>query len=291
MEGLILVNGTKGLLVNCAEVYGRQPTLDAHHERTYQKRNQPLFSTLPGLDAKYVNVQLFAIDNDNSKKLELGTKTMNALFTSTVRLDKDSSVAIGPSSLNGFSVSATTTIFVRKEFLLWYKSLVDNGCKKLVVQSLYSFDELSQLRQVRSKFNKTSTYLLSRSSSAFTNDICHRPTTIWTLADQDSNTTTDSDGKNASMLFQAIAVAVWDDGDDARLDGNVVARLVQKCKVGGKVWGLMNAITMLEESKSMSVIGNDDLNRLLVPLADLLSPYILHSNTKITSAVTQRFAR
>jgi hypothetical protein len=265
--------------------------LDAHHERTLVKRNQLLYSTLPTYDTKYPDVQLFAVNNDNSKKLELGTKTMNALFTSTVRLDKDSSVAIGPSSLNDFDVSTSATIFVRKEFMLWYQNLIAGGCKNLVVQSLYSFDELSQLRQVRSKFNKASTYRLARSSSFLTNDICHRPATIWTLADQDSNTPNDSDGKNASLLFQALAMAVWDDADDAKLDGKVVTQLMRKSKKGGKVWELLNAIDismLLETSKTMSIIGNDDLNRILVSLADLLSPYILKSNIKITSAINQR---
>ncbi|CEI95180.1 hypothetical protein RMCBS344292_09376 [Rhizopus microsporus] len=82
MDGLILVNMREDLVVNCAEVYSRYPTSDAHHEQTKVKRYQPLNTTLPHPTTKYLNVELFIVESDNSLKLELGTKTMDVLITS-----------------------------------------------------------------------------------------------------------------------------------------------------------------------------------------------------------------
>lgn len=43
--------------------------------------------------------------------------------------------------------------------------------------NLYPFDEYAQLRQVRVKFHRTTTYLLSQSCSIFANDLFSRPVT------------------------------------------------------------------------------------------------------------------
>ncbi|OAD71676.1 Homeodomain-like DNA binding domain-containing transcription factor [Phycomyces blakesleeanus NRRL 1555(-)] len=54
---------------------------------------------------KYPNVELFIVEKYNNHKLELGTKTMNVLITSSIQIDKNQSPAVGPSSTNGFSDS------------------------------------------------------------------------------------------------------------------------------------------------------------------------------------------
>ncbi|KAF1801116.1 hypothetical protein FB192DRAFT_1328788 [Mucor lusitanicus] len=135
-EGLILVNKSEGLLVNCAEVYSRYPTLDAHHEQTKIKRNQSLNTTLPQPTTKYPNVELFSVKNDNCYKLELGTKIMNVLITSSIRIDKNHPPAVGPSSTNGFNV-----IFIRRSFIEWYGNLRQRGFNNLSIRELYPFDE------------------------------------------------------------------------------------------------------------------------------------------------------
>ncbi|KAI9473877.1 MAG: hypothetical protein EXX96DRAFT_579737 [Benjaminiella poitrasii] len=77
---------------------------------------------------------------------------------------------------------------------------------------LYPFDEFAQLRQLRSKFDKVSTYLYYRFSSKYTNDCRTRPFTIWTLADQSTNRDEDSTNKSVFKLFRYIAVSVWKKG-------------------------------------------------------------------------------
>lgn len=117
IEGLILVNRREGLFVNCAEVYSRYPTLDAHYEQTKVERNQSLNTTLPHPTTKYPNVELFIVEKDNIHKLELDTKTINVLITSSIRIDKNQLPAVGPSNTNGFSVSKDTIIFIRRSFI------------------------------------------------------------------------------------------------------------------------------------------------------------------------------
>ncbi|KAL0082073.1 hypothetical protein F4703DRAFT_1719970, partial [Phycomyces blakesleeanus] len=85
IEGLILVNPC--LLVNCAKVYNKYPTLDAHNEQTKVKSYQSLNTTLSHPATRYPNVELFIVEEDNGLKLELGTKIINVLLTSSTRMD------------------------------------------------------------------------------------------------------------------------------------------------------------------------------------------------------------
>lgn len=206
--GLILVNRCEGLLVNCTEVYSRYPTLDAHHEQTKIKHHQSLITTLPHPTTKYPNVERFIVEKDNSLKLVFGTTTMNVLITSSIRIDKNQPLVIGPSSTNGFSVSKDTIIPIRRSFIKWYGDLRQRGFNDLTNRELYSFDEYAQLWQVRSKFYRTTAYLLSRSCSTFVNDLCSRPVMIWTLSDHNTSTNKDSDTKITSQLFPAVAASV-----------------------------------------------------------------------------------
>ncbi|KAI9499587.1 hypothetical protein BDB00DRAFT_794584 [Zychaea mexicana] len=291
MEGLILVNRREGLLVNCAEVYSRYPTLDAHHEQTKIKRYQPLNTTLPHPTTKYPNVELFIVEKDNSHKLELGTKTMNVLITSSIRIDKNQPPAVGPSSANGFSVSKDTIIFIRRSFIKWYGDLRQRGFNDLSIRELYPFDEYAQLRQVRSKFHRTTTYLLSRSCSIFANDLCSRPVTIWTLADHNTGTNKDSDAKIASQLFRVVAASVWEQGENAILSRHCVNDQQKKCKTNGKVWNIMDEIlSLFNDSSTTNIIGNEQLNRPLTNLANEISPSLITANAEVTRTVCQIFA-
>lgn len=91
-------------------------------------------------------------------------------------------------------------------------------------------DELSQLRQVRSKFNFQSTYLLCRASAPRVEDLRSKPVTIWTLADHPSKTTQDTDARMVSRLFQELAQAAWDNGEGATIDRSTVESLHKRCK-------------------------------------------------------------
>ncbi|KAG2214148.1 hypothetical protein INT45_012097 [Circinella minor] len=84
-------------------------------------------------------------------------------------------------------------------------------------QLSYMFDEHAQLRQVKSKFDRLSTYLCYCFSSKFTNDVRTRPYTIWTIVDRSRNQDRHSSVMASSKFFKHIAAQVWDKGAMATL--------------------------------------------------------------------------
>ncbi|KAF7720482.1 hypothetical protein EC973_008144 [Apophysomyces ossiformis] len=199
-EGAILVNHGQCLLVNCTEIYPRLPCLDVHFERFKQVHQRSPASSIPeDDDAQYPDVQVCVMENDNTNKLVIGTKSFNALLTSTIRLDVDHIPTIGASSINGFSPTKATRIYLDQRVVKmlneWVekKKIEKNAGTALVNYPLYVFDELAQLRQVRSKFNDPSTYQFLRGYSSVTNDLRLRPITVWTLADTSPTNGTTND--------------------------------------------------------------------------------------------------
>ncbi|CEG84520.1 hypothetical protein RMATCC62417_18311 [Rhizopus microsporus] len=284
-EGMVFIEKNKALLVNCAEVYGRLPSTDVHYERTALKRNEAPLTSLPGINTRYEYVELVILKNsDNSNKLVLGTKTMNVLITSSIRIDVDKMPTIGSSSSNGFKPTKGTQIFVQQSNLEHFNS---DFSQRL----LYPFDQYAQLRQLRSKFHQLSTYLCCRSSSKFTNELRARPLTIWTLADHDHHGSGDSDGRLASRLFRSIASSVWEKGDQAAIDLRLVQELKVKCTPNGKIRCIMGEIEQLfsNELPTIPVIGNNDLNQQLQKLAPLLSPEIVKGNNSISRVIHDIF--
>ncbi|KAG2227805.1 hypothetical protein INT45_002043 [Circinella minor] len=288
LEEMIITENSKALLILGGELYSRLPSLDAHYEKTISvnKGNIPQ-SSLPSIDTKYENIEVKLMDNDNAKKLVLGTKTMNALFTSSIRLDNSEQPIIGASSANGFIPSKETRIFVEKHKLQEVKTLMQETTPSTNKQQLlYSFDEFSQLRQVRSKFDRPSTFLCYRFTSKYTNDIRMRPLTIWTLADRSRNQDRDSDATTASKLFKHIASHVWKDDVEASLDRSIVARLRRQCKPEGKIEQLFaNIEKIYTKENSSKIIGNKDLDRELKKLAALLSSEIADGNKQIAANI------
>ncbi|KAG0737362.1 hypothetical protein G6F57_012811 [Rhizopus arrhizus] len=74
-------------MVGCAEIYGRTPENDAHHEKFKPTMTQIFPSSLPQPFTRYTNIEIKIIQNDSSSKLVLRSKTMNALITSSIRID------------------------------------------------------------------------------------------------------------------------------------------------------------------------------------------------------------
>lgn len=75
----------------------------------------------------------------------------------------------------------TFKIFVKESALKEARALANST----TTTGTSNIDPLDQLRQVRTKFHRPSTYLRCRSFNEFTNDIVTRPFTIFTLADPD----------------------------------------------------------------------------------------------------------
>ncbi|CAO3628697.1 unnamed protein product [Mucor hiemalis] len=81
------------------------------------------------------------------------------------------------------------------------------------------------LAQLRSKFHCMSTYTLCRSFSSLSTDMSFQPYTIWTLYNYDSNQSSDSQSQKLSLIFQSIALAVIEDGVNARVEMNTFRSL------------------------------------------------------------------
>ncbi|CEP13964.1 hypothetical protein [Parasitella parasitica] len=266
LEEAIFVEGGKALLVLGGEVYSRLPSLDAHYEKTSSTKRDISQSSLPHIDTRYQNVELCLIQNDNAKKLVLGTKTMNVLKTSSIRLESNQQVVVGASGSNGFIPSRNTRIFIEKcklqgiEMTAKANMHLDGRSHQHL---LYSFDEHAQLRQLRSKFDRLSTYLCYRFSSKFTNDIRTRPWTIWTIADRSRNQDRDSSAVAASKLFKHIATEVWKSGAEASLSLHTITSLKCQCKQSENVERIFGCIEDLykDDISTTTMIGNKELNK------------------------------
>lgn len=98
LSGMILVYGTKCIVVNCIEPYARTKTLDSHRESFKVKKEILPASSLPPEDTRYKNVLVTCMNDQDGTKLVIGTEVFNALISSSLRLDTIAKPVIGPST-------------------------------------------------------------------------------------------------------------------------------------------------------------------------------------------------
>jgi hypothetical protein len=115
VAGCILLDGTKAIIINCVEPYGRKKSIDPHYER-YSKED--LNSSIPDLSCHYKQACVKLFESDNSSKLIIGLFSCNLLVTSSCTLSKYPVICVGPSTSN-FTLSINT----RKSHYLFEKSL------------------------------------------------------------------------------------------------------------------------------------------------------------------------
>ncbi|ORE06330.1 hypothetical protein BCV72DRAFT_228423 [Rhizopus microsporus var. microsporus] len=118
---MVFIEKNKTLLVNYAKIYGRLPSTDAHYEGTALRRSEAPLTSFPGINTRYEHVELAILKNsDNSNKLVSGTKTMNELITSSIRIDVDETPTIRSFSSNGFKSTKGAQIFVQQSHLEYF---------------------------------------------------------------------------------------------------------------------------------------------------------------------------
>ncbi|KAI9026401.1 hypothetical protein CLU79DRAFT_741614 [Phycomyces nitens] len=167
LAGAVLMDDQQLLYVNGIEPYNRLPTLNSHFERF------DIMSTMPQDGPIYENVCVTKLKDDNSEKLVISTQTAIFLVVSSMRLDRNCGPELGPTTTN-FNPSSQTRIFCSE-------NAIDAASKIIERKQMRIFDfgdTLSQLRQVRSKFDSISTYLPCRATSNLTNNLKCRPFTI-----------------------------------------------------------------------------------------------------------------
>lgn len=155
-------------------------------------------TSIPPEDTKYKNVYPTTITDADGTKLVIGTKTFNALITSSLRLDTPFNPEVGPSAmsfdLNDSSKAKATTIFVKESAWKEAAEIAQNNN----AASIAPYDLIYQLRQLRTRFHQQLTYFLCRASNETVDNLAARPYTIYTLAEWDN------DNDNADLLFTPL---------------------------------------------------------------------------------------
>ncbi|KAI7901412.1 uncharacterized protein BX663DRAFT_544169 [Cokeromyces recurvatus] len=126
--GCILLDGTKAIIINCVESYGR--------------KKEDLNSSIPDLSYHYKQACVKLFESDNSSKLVIRLFSCNLLITSSCTLSKYPVIYVGPST-NSFTPSKNTKIFLHEKYVEMADKLFnDNGCSQL-----YSHNILNQCKQ------------------------------------------------------------------------------------------------------------------------------------------------
>lgn len=280
--GCILLDGTKALLINCVESYGRKKDNDPHAEQ-YSVTDRD--TSIPTHNGRYDSVCVRLIDRDNSIKLIIGTFSCNLLVTSSCTIDENPEICVGPST-NSFKPSNITQIFLNKKSVDKSLALLSNNdcCQ------LYPHDQLEQLKQVRSKFYREETYTKCRCSSDFTKGHIYQPCSIWTLLYSYSKKTEESQARKASEIFNRIATEVNDpskrNGQPAVLKKGSLDWFNDK---NGEIAVEVQAMQELFTKDGIIVIiGNSKLDEHLKQLAKLLVTPIQTANEVVKSRLAQK---
>ncbi|KAI7897829.1 uncharacterized protein BX663DRAFT_490557 [Cokeromyces recurvatus] len=101
----------KGIFIKTIEVYGHTSLVDPYHER-FINGKEATTTTLPSsTDLIYNGVFVTVKKEDSSRKLIIATKLMNALVTSSIRIDQKVLPDDGSSTLQ-FMPSTNTRIYI-----------------------------------------------------------------------------------------------------------------------------------------------------------------------------------
>ncbi|KAF9895585.1 hypothetical protein BX616_009352, partial [Lobosporangium transversale] len=151
-------------------------------------------------------------------------------------------------------------------------------------------NKVEQIRQIRSKFDKLQSYLLCRAWGPLTPSHLMQPYSIFTLV---SNYSSEKGaGRAAAHLFNQIAVSVLSKKEFAKLEHSVLQESLALCKKPSQISEILSSInTEFNGEQTIPIIGNEELNRNLKELAQLLvSGYIEPANKKSITFIEKRFS-
>lgn len=281
--GCILLDGTKAIIINCVEPYGRKKLIDPHYER-YSKKDRD--SSIPDLSYHYKQACVKLLESDNSNKLVIGLFSCNLLVTSSCTLSNHPAICVGPST-SSFTPSKNTKIFLHEKSVEMADKLFNSkGCSQL-----YPHDILSQCKQVRSKFYRIETYSSCRCSSAYTLGHLYQPYTIWTLYDYDSAQTVDSQAKLGSLLFQKIALNVLESSKNP-VDPFIEKKTLENFQdTGGELAAtIKEMLKLFGKNERIDIIDNKDLDKHLQSIAQSMSSSLRTANKTVKERLTKKFS-
>lgn len=218
----------------------------------------------------------------------------NYLITASIRVDSIHLPETGPSTksflLNSVKSSKNTQIFLDRNVYEEAKLLGENlDCSRIEMShSLY------QVRQIRSKFTEIETYDKLRATFDILNIVNDQPITIFTLCDFSKAISSD-DGEPCSnytlgsKLCMKIATEVFNKKYKAQLEKETVESIMFKFKdKTKKIPQIIEEILNLYDTtdvEKIRILYNQDLNRVLVKLANVLSPSITKANKEVVKNI------
>jgi hypothetical protein len=280
LAGAILVDGRQILLINCIELYNRKPSMDAHYERFGTKF---MDDSTPDFTNKYEGINVVSKIEDRSRKLIIGTMVFNALVTSSLRLDKDNAVPEVGASTYEFTPSKETSLYISLRSM---KAALETISKKAEISNPYDLD--SQLRQVRSYLISPTSYICSRFSSEWTDALPFRPYTIFTLIEK-SSTEASLDYMVASSILLKIA-------DCMRFKNGVMEKdVLKEVVVGESETNAKKILTQIFDlygnQDTLNLIGNRELEEILVELAKIATKQLKPANESIKLSIMERMKK
>lgn len=295
LAGCILVKTTgansHAILVNCIEVYGRKKNIDVHCEPFPVSKEFATKTSIPGSHKnRYVGVYPTTMHSIDGERLVIGTHTMNALVTSSIRIDQKEKPSVGGKTLS-FLVEDETSSFNTRIYL--DQESIDRALEIVSDKDIWFSEhenKLEQIRQIRSKFDKLQTYHLCRAWGPLTPGHSMQPYSIFTLVSNHSSEK--GAGRAAAHLFNQIAVSVLLERENATLDHSVLEESLGFCKKSSQILDILNTInTRFSGEQTIPIIGNEELDRDLKELAQLLvSSYIEPANKKSAAFIEKQFS-
>lgn len=266
-------------MINAIEIYGRIKHVDTHRESFGKLKENVKPTSLP-LPTKtmYPNVWPLSMQSYHGLKLVIGTQVSNMLVNSCICLDTRKPSYVGYYTLD-FVLSSTRDSLSTKIFL------DDEGQHMaMIILNSPATTRLSdthiiyQLRQLQIKFSAKTVYALC---CALTVRHTAQPYTIFTLNDYELAR---SSGRK---VFRKFAILVLKKGKDAYLSKNSVQKIENTAT--GIIKGILQAIVPLfsPNSTTLAILGNDELNKLLEQLVNLIMPSISLANLFVQKEVDQ----
>ncbi|KAI8347413.1 hypothetical protein B0O80DRAFT_214120 [Mortierella sp. GBAus27b] len=234
-----------------------------------------------------VRRDLATVDN----ALIIGTRSCDALLTSSIRLDSEHAASVGGLTMSfqlpSSSDSRSTSIFLDAQSVRDAEALMSST----TTSSTGSGEGISELRQVRSHFDEISTFTMCRASGDLArNNLC-QPYTIFTFALSEVIATTKA-GAIADLFF-AIGEAVLSAGSQAQLSREVVSSVLERCQERETDTTKLEDVLELygEGEQGIAIIGNSPLCAHLTPLVNSLMSHIVKANEKVSLFTKDSFLR
>ncbi|KAF9901294.1 hypothetical protein BX616_002311 [Lobosporangium transversale] len=175
-------NNPHAILVNCIEVYGRKKHVYVHCEPFQVSKGIATKTSTPGShEHRYVDVYPTTMHSNDGERLVIGTHTMNALVTSSIRIDQKEKPSVGGKTLS-FLVEDERSSFNTRIYL--DQESIDRAMEIASDKDVWYSErenKVEQIRQIRSKFVKLQSYLLCRAWGPLTPSHLMQPYSIFTL--------------------------------------------------------------------------------------------------------------